>query len=292
MPALCLLTPQTISNEVMIMVRVGLIQMSCTEDKKENVQKAVSLAEKAVQDGAKIICFQELFHTHWFPRSVNAENYILAEPINGPTVTLMADFAKKNQTVIIVPIYEKADEGIYYNSAVVIDANGKILGTYRKNHVPHIPLWEEKFYFANGNNGYPVFKTKYAKIGVLICWDNFFPEAARVLGLKGAEIIFAPTASSLASQPRWKKIICSHAIANNLFVARVNRVGDEQGQKFFGNSFFANPDGEIFAESGGTEEDVLVADLETETIRDFKNIWAFYRDRRPETYWDILNPLP
>jgi N-carbamoylputrescine amidase len=274
------------------MVRVGLIQMSCTENKEENITKALSSAEKAAQDGAKIICFQELFHTHWFPRSVNAENYCLAETVNGPTVTLMADFAKKNQTVMIVPIYEKADEGIYYNSAVVIDADGKVLGTYRKNHVPHIPLWEEKFYFAPGNNGYPVFKTRYASIGVLICWDNFFPEAARVLGLKGAEIIFAPTASSLASQPRWKKIICSHAIANNLFVARVNRVGDEQGQKFFGNSFFANPDGEIFAESGGTEEDVLVTDLELEVIRDFKNIWAFYRDRRPETYWDILNPLP
>lgn len=274
------------------MIRVGLIQMSCTENKEENIAKAVSSAEKAAQDGAKIICFQELFHTHWFPRSVNAENYFLAEAVNGPTITLMTDFAKKNQTVMIVPIYEKADEGIYYNSAVIIDADGKVLGTYRKNHVPHIPLWEEKFYFAPGNNGYPVFRTRYASIGVLICWDNFFPEAARVLGLKGAEIIFAPTASSLASQPRWKKIICSHAIANNLFVARVNRVGDEQGQKFFGNSFFANPDGEIFAESGGTEEDVLVADLELETIRDFKNIWAFYRDRRPDTYWDILNPLP
>ncbi|MBI4778472.1 carbon-nitrogen hydrolase [Candidatus Desantisbacteria bacterium] len=276
----------------MIMVRVGLVQMSCSENKEENITKALSSAEKAAQDGAKIICFQELFSTHWFPRSVNAENYPLAEAVNGPTIKLMADFAKKNQTVMIVPIYEKADEGIYYNSAVVIDADGKVLGTYRKNHVPHIPLWEEKFYFAPGNNGYPVFKTRYASIGVLICWDNFFPEAARVLGLKGAEIIFAPTASSLASQPRWKKIICSHAIANNLFVARVNRVGDEQGQKFFGNSFFANPDGEIFAESGGSEEDVLVADLELETIRDFKNIWAFYRDRRPETYWDILNPLP
>lgn len=274
------------------MVRVGLIQMSCTENKEENVTKALSLAEKAVQDGAKIICFQELFHTHWFPRSVDSENYCLAEPVDGPTVTMMVNFAKKNQVVIIVPIYEKAEEGIYYNSAVVIDADGKVLGTYRKNHVPHIPLWEEKFYFAPGNNGYPVFNTRYAKIGVLICWDNFFPEAARVLGLKGAEIIFAPTASSLASQPRWKKIICSHAIANNLFVARVNRVGDEQGQKFFGNSFFADPDGEIFAEASGTEEAVLVADLELEIIRDFKNIWAFYRDRRPETYWDIVGPKP
>lgn len=274
------------------MIKAGLVQMYCTANKEENISKAVSFAKQAVEKGAKIICFQELFHLHWFPRNINPENYVLSEPVNGYTVSIMKEFAKKNEVVMIVPIYEKADEGIYYNSAVVIDATGDVLGVYRKNHVPHIPLWEEKFYFAPGNNGYPVFETKFCKIGVLICWDNFFPEAARILGLQGAEIIFAPTASSITSQPRWKKMICSHAIANNLFVARVNRVGDEQGQKFFGNSFFANPDGEIFAEASGTDEEVLIGEIELEVIRDFRNIWTFYRDRRPETYWDILKPLP
>lgn len=273
-------------------VKIGLIQMICIDDKKANLEKAIELIHSAVSQGANIICFQELFNTHWFPKHIDIANFALAEKIPGETTRLMSEIAKKEKVVLILPMFEKADEGIYFNTAVVIDSTGKLLGKYRKNHIPHQPLWEEKFYFTLGNLGYPVFKTKFATIGIQICWDNFFPEGSRILGLKGAEIIFAPTACTFAFQAKWRKMLCSHAIANNLFVARVNRVGDENGQKFHGGSFVVDPDGEIIAEAGSEKDEALVAELDLEMMKEVRNIWTFYANRRPETYKEVTNPLP
>lgn len=274
------------------MVKIGLIQMSCSKDKKENLDKAIKLIQNAAAQGANIICFQELFNLHWFPKNIDSTNFALAEEIPGNTTKLMSEVAKKEKIVLILPMFEKAEEGIYFNTAVVINSNGKLLGKYRKNHIPHQPLWEEKFYFTLGNLGYPVFKTKFAVIGIQICWDNFFPEGSRILGLKGAQIIFAPTACTFAFQAKWRKMLCSHAIANNLFVARVNRVGDEEGQKFHGGSIVIDPDGEIIAEAGSENDEVLITEIDLDMIKETRNIWTFYANRRPESYKEVINPLP
>lgn len=273
------------------MIKVGLIQMTCTKDKKVNLDKAISLTQNACVQGANIICFAELFNLHWFPNSINVSNFALAEEIPDETTKLMSEVAKKEKVVLILPMFEKADEGIYFNTAVIIDANGKIVGKYRENHIPHQPRWEEKFYFTLGNLGYPVFKTKFATIGVQICWDNFFPEGSRILGLKGAQIIFTPTACTYAFQAKWRKMLCSHAIANNLFVIRVNRVGDEDGQKFHGGSLAINPHGEIIAEAESEKDEVLIAELDLEMIKEVRNIWNFYANRRPETYKEVIKTL-
>lgn len=275
------------------MVKVGLIQMSCSKDKKANLDKAIELIQNATSQGANIICCQEMFNLHWFPKNIDSGNFALAEEIEvGETTKLMSEVAKKEKIILILPMFEKAEEGIYFNTAVVINFNGKLLGKYRKNHIPHQPLWEEKFYFTLGNLGYPVFKTKFATIGIQICWDNFFPEGSRILGLKGAQIIFAPTACTFAFQAKWRKMLCSHAIANNLFVVRVNRVGDEEGQKFHGGSLVIDPDGEVIAEAGNEKDEVLVAQLDLDMIKETRNIWTFYANRRPDIYKEVINPLP
>lgn len=274
------------------MIKIGLIQMVCTKDKEENSGRAIELIQKASSQGANIICFQEMFNFHWFPKNIDVSNFALAEEIPGKTTQLMSDVAKKEKTVLLLPMFEKAEEGIYFNTTVVVDSNGKILGKYRKNHIPHQPLWEERFYFTLGNSGYPVFKTKFATIGIQICWDNFFPEGSRILGLKGAQIIFAPTACTFTFQAKWRKMLCANAIANNLFVARVNRVGDEEGQKFHGGSMVIDPDGEIIAEAGAEKDEILLVDLDLDMIKETRNIWAFYANRRPEIYKEVINPLP
>lgn len=273
-------------------IRVGLIQTVTCEDREKNVNKAIELAEDAGKQGAQIVCFQELFNHHWFPNSIDASNYILAEKIPGPTTNALSKTAKEYQMVLIAPIYEKEDEGIYYNTAVIIGQNGEIVGKYRKSHILHQPNWEERFYFNSGNLGYPVFDVGIAKIGVLTCWDNFFPEAARSLGLKGAQIIFSPTAATFTFQPKWRKMLCANAITNCLFVARVNRVGEEHGQKFHGNSFVIDPDGEIIAEAGTEGDELLLTDLDLDMIKDVRNIWTFYAMRRPETYQGVIYPIP
>lgn len=274
------------------MVKIGLIQMGCSKDKKANLNKAIELTQKASSQGANIICFQEMFNLHWFPKSIDVSNFALSDEIPGETTKIMCEVAKKEKVVLILPMFEKADEGIYFNTAVIIDSNGKILGKYRKNHIPHQPLWEEKFYFSLGNSGYPVFKTRFATIGIQICWDNFFPEGSRILGLHGAQIIFAPTACTYAFQAKWRKMLCSHAIANNLFVARVNRVGDEEGQKFHGGSMIIDPDGEVIAEAGNEEDEILIAEIDLDMIKETRNIWTFYANRRPETYQEVIASLP
>jgi N-carbamoylputrescine amidase len=270
------------------MVKIAAVQFNCSEDKEKNLAKAVKLWEMAVDKGAKIICFQELFNTSWFPKDENDKNIALAEPIPGETTNIFLKKSKEMNVVTICPLYEKGRNGNYYNSAAVMDHRGEILGVYRKNHIPHIPLWNEKFYFRPGDKGFPIFKTEYATIGIQICWDNFFPEGSRILALKGAEIVFAPTACAFASHEKWEKIICGNAISNNLFVVRINRVGSEEKQDFYGKSFCANPHGEIISGPTGLNDGILIADINLKTVQDVRNQWSFFRDRRRKIYGEIV----
>ncbi len=269
------------------MLRLAGIQFSCSEEKERNIEKALKFAKIAVEKGAKIICFQELFTTFWFPREMNRGYFSFAETIEGPSVTSMRKLSEESEVVIICPIFEKGEEG-FFNSAVVIDAGGEILGPYRKVHVPQIPLWEEKFYFAPGNLGFPVFKTKYAVIGVQICWDNFFPEGTRILALKGAQVIFSPTAAAFASQKKWETVISGNAISNGVYIFRVNRVGSEEKQDFYGRSFCVSPEGELIDKPTGMKEAIALIDVDLREIDRVRNEWTFLKDRRPEVYQEIF----
>jgi N-carbamoylputrescine amidase len=213
----------------------------------------------------------------------------LAEKIDGPSMMRMQKLAKENGVVLVCPIFEKEGENAFYNSAVVIDAGGEILGSYRKIHIPQIPLWEEKYYFSPGNLGFPVFETKFAVIGVQICWDNFFPEGSRILALRGAQIIFSPTAAAFASQKRWETVISSNAISNGIYFFRVNRVGSEEKQDFYGKSFCISPEGELLDEPTGMKEGIALIDIDLRSIDKVRKEWPFFKDRRPETYKEIVN---
>ena len=271
------------------LLKLAGIQISCCEDKEKNLEKAVKFAEIASEKGARIICFQELFTTHWFPKEMDKSHFSLAERIDGPSTMRMQKFAKENGIVLVCPIFEKEGENVFYNSAVVIDAGGEVLGSYRKVHVPQIPLWEEKYYFSPGNLGFPVFKTKFAAIGVQICWDNFFPEGSRILALKGAEIIFSPTAAAFASHKKWETVISSNAISNGVFFFRVNRVGSEEKQDFYGKSFCISPEGELLDEPTGIKEGIALIDVDLRSMDKVRKEWPFFRDRRPYTYQEILS---
>jgi N-carbamoylputrescine amidase len=201
----------------------------------------------------------------------------------------MQQFAKEQGVVLICPFFEK-DEQMFFNSAMVIDAGGEILGNYRKIHIPQIPLWEERFYFSSGNLGFPVFKTKYAVIGVQICWDNFFPEGSRILALKGAQIIFSPTAAAFASQEKWKTVISSNAMTNGVFIFRVNRVGSEEKQDFYGRSFCVSPEGELMDKPSGMKEGITFIDIDLKSIDRIRKEWPFLKDRKPENYQEIFTP--
>ena len=264
-------------------IKVAGIQMVCREEKDDNVRKAVRMGELAADKGAQIICFQELFNTHWFPRDIHNDNFLLAEDLNGPTVTTMKTVAKGKGVALICPFFERAGDR-YFNTAVVVDQQGKIAGTYRKIHVPQIPLWEERSYFSPGDTGFPVFDLGLAKIGVQICWDNFFPEGTRMLALQGAQVVFAPTAAAFASQQRWLKVIAANAIVNGLFVMRVNRVGNEPKQDFYGMSFCISPEGDLVAEPTGLQEGILLAEIDLDVISRVQKEWPFLKDRRPEAY--------
>jgi N-carbamoylputrescine amidase len=268
-------------------MKIAGVQLSCSEDKEKNIGKAVKFAQIATEKGARIICFQELFTTHWFPKEMNKNHFPLAEKIDGPSMIRMQRLAKENEIVLVCPIFEREGENAFYNSAVIIDAGGEILGSYRKVHVPQIPLWEEKYYFSPGNLGFPVFRTKFAIIGVQICWDNFFPEGSRILSLKGAQIIFSPTAAAFASHKRWKTVITSNAISNGVFFFRVNRVGSEEKQDFYGSSFCISPDGELLDEPTGMQEGIALIDIDLRTIQQVRKEWPFLKDRRPELYEEI-----
>ncbi len=269
------------------MIKLAGIQISCSEEKERNIEKAIQFAKIAIEKGAHILCFQELFSTHWFPREMDKRHFLLAETTEGPTILRMKRLAKEFEVVLICPIFEEGEEGRYYNSAVVIDADGETLGCYRKIHIPQIPLWEEKFYFSPGNLGFPVFKTKFAVIGVQICWDNFFPEGSRILALKGAQIIFSPTAAAFASQRKWETMISSHAISNGLYMFRVNRVGSEEKQDFYGRSFCVSPEGEFLDKPTGMKEAIALIEIDLKKIEKVRREWPFFKDRRPEVYQEI-----
>jgi N-carbamoylputrescine amidase len=264
------------------------IQISCSEEKERNIEKAVKFAQIAVEKGAHIICFQELFNTFWFPKEMNKNHFSLAEKTGGPSITRMQKLAKESEVVLICPIFEMGEEKKFYNSAIIIDAGGEILGSYRKIHVPQIPLWEEKYYFLPGNLGFPVFKTKFTTIGVQICWDNFFPEGSRILALKGAQIIFSPTAAAFASQKKWETVISSNAISNGVYIFRVNRVGSEEKQDFYGRSFCVSPEGELLDKPTGMEEGIGFIDVNLKDIDKIRKEWPFFKDRRPDVYNEIL----
>jgi N-carbamoylputrescine amidase len=269
------------------LLKLAGIQISCFEEKERNIEKAVKFVQIAVEKGAQIICFQELFTNPWFPKEMNKKHFSFAEKMDGPSITRMQKLAKEHEVVFVCPIFEMGEDG-FFNSAVIIDAGGEILGSYRKIHVPQIPLWEEKYYFLPGNLGFPVFRTKFGVIGVQICWDNFFPEGARILALKGAQIIFSPTAAAFASQKKWETVISSNATANGVYIFRVNRVGSEEKQDFYGRSFCVSPEGELLDKPTGMKEGIALIDVNLKEIENVRKEWPFFKDRRPEVYEEIL----
>ena len=283
-------------------VRCGLIQATnaaptdapIEEIKRANIEKHVKMIEDAARQGVKILCMQEVFTTPYFCAEQQTRWYDTVEKIpDGPTTQLMMEYAKKYNMVIVVPIYEEDGTGIYYNTAAVIDADGTYLGKYRKNHIPHTaPGFWEKFYFRPGNLGYPTFKTKYAQVGVYICYDRHFPEGARELGLNGAEIVFNPSATVAGlSEYLWKLEQPAHAVANGYFIGAINRVGHEQPWdigEFYGQSYFCDPRGQFVAEAPRDKDALVVADLDLDLIREVRNTWQFFRDRRPDTYDQLV----
>ena len=221
---------------------------------------------------------------------MNKRYFSLAEKMDGLTIGTMRRLAKEHGVVLICPIFEIEDES-FYNSAIVIDADGDILGSYRKIHVPQIPLWEERYYFSSGNHGFPVFKTKFAPIGVQICWDNFFPEGSRILALKGAKILFSPTSAAFASQRKWETVISSNAIANGVYIFRVNRVGSEEKQDFYGRSFCVSPEGELLDKPTGMKDSIALIEIDLKNIDQARKEWPFFKDRRPDSYKEILHVI-
>jgi len=283
-------------------IKAGLIQAHnvapadapIEEIKKANLDNQMKLVEEAAKQGVQMLCFQEIFTTPYFCAEQQTRWYEAVEKVpDGPTVQMMQDVAKQYGMVLIVPIYEEEISGIYYNTAAVIDADGKYLGKYRKTHIPHVaPGFWEKFYFRPGNLGYPCFDTAFARIGVYICYDRHFPEGARCLGLNGAEIIFNPSATVAGlSEYLWKLEQPAHAVANGYFVGAINRVGTEAPWnigEFYGQSYFCDPRGQIIAEGSRDQDELVVADLDMDKIREVRNTWQFFRDRRPDLYGPIV----
>jgi len=259
------------------------------------LERHLPLIEEAGKRGVQLLCLQEIFNGPYFCPSQDARWYAAAEPVPGPTTERLAELARKHKMVIVVPIYEQAAPGVYYNTAAVLDADGSYLGKYRKNHIPQVAGFWEKFFFKPGNLGYPVFETRYARVGVYICYDRHFPEGARLLGLGGAEIVFNPSATVAGlSKYLWKLEQPAHAVANGYFMGCINRVGDEPPWnigRFYGTSYFCDPRGQMLAE-GGEGDELVMAELDLDLIQEVRNTWQFYRDRRPETYGDMTKLLP
>jgi beta-ureidopropionase len=285
-------------------VKSGLIQAShacgtaepIETIREANLAKHMGLIEQAGREGVQILCMQEIFTGPYFCAEQSARWYDAVERIpDGPTTRLMQDVAKKYEMVIIVPLYEEDGAGIYYNTAAVIDADGTYLGKYRKNHIPHVaPGFWEKYYFRPGNLGYPVFDTKYAKVGVYICYDRHFPEGARELGLNGAEVVMNPSATVAGlSEYLWKLEQPAHAVANGYFVGAINRVGFEGPWnigEFYGQSYFVDPRGQILSIAKRDEDALVTSEIDLDKIREVRNTWPFYRDRRPDTYNGLVKP--
>ena len=281
-------------------VKSGLIQISIpksegdgtiAEIKEAIIQKHIPFIEDAGRLGVQILCLQEIFNTPYFCPGQDAKWYASAESIPGPTIEQMQEYAKKYQMVMVVPIFEKEQAGVLYNSAAVIDADGKYIGKYRKTHIPHTAGFWEKFFFRPGNLGYPVFETAYAKVGVYICYDRHFPEGARALGLNGAEIVYNPSATVKGlSQYLWKLEQPAHAVANGYFMGCINRVGIEKPWnlgEFYGSSYFVDPRGQIVAIASDDKDELLVTEIDLELIDEVRATWQFFRDRRPEAYQDL-----
>jgi beta-ureidopropionase len=284
-------------------VRAGLIQAGIPDGdagrpiediKHDMIEKHESLLREAVEQGARVVCFQEIFYGPYFPADQDRRWYALTEPVpEGPTTRRFAALAEELGVVLVLPVYEEDGTGIYYNTAAVVDADGSYVGKYRKHHIPHCaPGFWEKFFFKPGNLGYPVFETAAGNVGVYICYDRHFPEGARILGLNGAEIVFNPSATVAGlSEYLWKLEQPAHAVANGYFVGAINRVGHELPWdigEFYGTSYFCDPRGQIVAEAPRDRDAVVVADLDLDMIADVRQTWQFYRDRRPETYDELV----
>ena len=286
----------------MATVKCGLIQASnpindesrpVAEIQQAMLEKHLPMIDDAAAKGVQILCLQEIFNGPYFCPGQDKRWYDAAEPIpDGPTTRLMQEYAKKHEMVIVVPLYEEAMRGVYYNSAAVIDADGTYLGKYRKQHIPQTSGFWEKYFFKPGDGGYPVFETRYARVGVYICYDRHFPEGARCLGLNGAEIVFNPSATVAGlSQYLWKLEQPAHAVANGYYVGAINRVGTEAPWnigKFYGTSYFVNPRGQFLAEASEDEDELVIADLDLDMIDEVRKTWQFYRDRRPEAYDELV----
>ena len=280
-------------------VVVAGIQMSCTADKEANLNKTIERIKEAAQKGAQIICTQELFTSLYFCDEEDYDNFKLAEAIPGETTERLSKLAKELSVVIIASLFEKRTQGIYHNTTAVVDADGTYLGKYRKMHIPDDPNYYEKFYFTEGDLGYKIFKTKYATVGVLICWDQWYPEAARITSLMGAEILFYPTAIGWSTEQdeetnneqynAWQTIQRSHAVANGVHVVSVNRVGLEQDDrmKFWGGSFVSNPFGNLIYKASHENEEVFTAEIDLKNTDKYRTHWPFMRDRRIDSYQQI-----
>ncbi len=274
-------------------VRVGLVQMNCSAERKVNLDRAEAFVREAARQGAQVILLPEAFHDWFFIVQLDMKYFDWAEPIPGPITERMAALAKELAVVLVVPLFERVERSVYYNAAAVIDADGRLLGTYRKNHIPLSTLFYEKLYFKPGNLGYPVFATRYGKLGILICHDRHYPEGARALALGGAEILLVPSATPDASLSVrvWEKELAAHAIFNEYFVAGLNRVGQEGKYHYYGRSVLFDPVGDPIAQAGGGEE-VLVGDCDLAKITERRRAWQFYRDRRPDTYGLLTQLVP
>ncbi|MFL5728703.1 MAG: carbon-nitrogen hydrolase [Cytophagaceae bacterium] len=279
-------------------VKVGIVQVSCSKEKDKNLAKTIEKIRAVAAKGAQIVCLQELFMSLYFCDVEDYENFKLAESIPGPTTESLQKISEELNIVIIASLFEKRAQGIYHNTTAVIDAGGKYLGKYRKMHIPDDPGYYEKFYFTPGDTGYMVFDTKFAKIGVLICWDQWYPEAARITALMGAEILFYPTAIGWAKHQgqevnedqynAWQTIQRSHSVANGIHVVSVNRVGEEGPMKFWGGSFISNPFGKLLYKASHDQEEIHVQELDLEKSDSYRTHWPFMRDRRIDSYEGIM----
>ena len=281
---------------------VGLLQRKCSTDPGANFAGTVEAIREAAKRGGQIICLEELFRSQYFCREENAERFDLAEPIPGPTTEALSKLARELGVVIVASIFERRAAGLYHNTAAVLDADGALLGLYRKMHIPDDPLYYEKFYFTPGDLGFPNFDTRYGRIGALVCWDQWYPEGARLSSLRGANILFYPTAIGwhpaekaqfgAAQLDAWRTIQRSHAIANGIFVAAVNRVGfegpPESGLEFWGSSFVADPFGQIIAEASTDKEETLIVECDLRRMEEVRRNWPFLRDRRTDAYAPLL----
>lgn len=279
-------------------VKIGLVQMTCSAQKEDNIRKALAGIDKAASEGAQIVCLQELFASLYFCDKEDHGNFSLAEAVPGETIDRFQKIAKEKSIVIIASLFEKRAAGLYHNTTAVIDADGSYLGMYRKSHIPDDPGFYEKFYFAPGDTGYKVFDTQYAKVGVLICWDQWYPEAARITSLMGAEVLFYPTAIGWEPDDKqevkteqyqaWQTIQRSHAIANGVHVVAVNRVGREADTDFWGGSFVSNPFGTVLYQAPHTSEETHVEEIDLGLSEHYRTVWPFLRDRRIDNYDPIL----